>query len=96
MTKMISIEVRGFGKLDSLFKERQWENPLAYESDAPLTAEELRDKLDLPVEHVEAVFINRTIQPMDTTLSDGDRVAFVPPGIPSIHRFNLGFYDVKE
>lgn len=96
MIKMISLEVRGFGKLYSLFKERQWDNPLIYECDGPLTAAELRDRLELPAGGIEAVFINRVIQPMSTTLKDGDRVAFVPPGVPSIHRFNLGFYDAKE
>ncbi|MBW6464711.1 MAG: MoaD/ThiS family protein [Dethiobacteria bacterium] len=93
---MISLEVRGFGKLYALFKERQWDNPLIFECDAPITAAELRDRLELPAADVEVVFINRVIQPMSTTLEDGDRIAFVPPGVPSIHRFNLGFYNVKE
>jgi sulfur carrier protein ThiS len=93
---MHKIEVRGFGKLQILFRERGWENPFSYEAEEPLSAEELCRKLDLPAGDVEAVFINRTIRPFSTILSDGDRVSFVPPGIPSIHRYNLGFYEAKE
>lgn len=92
----MKIEVRGFGKLQLLFSERGWENPFTYESEETLTVESLREKLDLPDGDVEAVFINRTIKPFSTMLSDGDRVSFVPPGIPSIHRFNLGFYEARE
>ena len=66
------------------------------QSDQPLTANQLREKLDIKPEDVEAVFVNRTIMPLSTKLKDGDRVSFVPPGVPTIHRFNLGFYDAKE
>ncbi len=93
---MAHLEVRGFGKLFFLFKERQWENPMSYEVETPLTARQLRDQLAIPSDDVEVVFINRLIKPLDTVLTDGDRVAFVPPGVPSIHRFNLGFYDAKD
>lgn len=93
---MINLEIRAFGKLLRLFNERDWPSPLSYTLEEPLTAAELRDKLEIPPEDVEAVFINRTISPVSTTLKDGDRVAFVPPGVPSIHRFNLGFYTAKN
>lgn len=94
---MAVMEVRAFGKLYFLFKEREWPNPLLYKMEEDLlTAEELREKLEIPSNDVEAVFINRLIRPLSTRLQPGDRVAFVPPGVPSIHRFNLGFYDAKE
>ena len=93
---MKGIEVRAFGKLHFLFSERKWDIPLIYEPEGPLTAAELREKLKIPEGDVEVVFINRTIKPIDTVLQDGDRIAFVPHGVPSIHRFNLGFYDVKK
>ena len=92
---MSAIEVRAFGKLHFLFKERGWPSPLTL-FDIPATVDQLRDQLNIPAEDVEAVFVNRVIRPLSTPLSAGDRVAFVPPGVPSIHRFNLGFYDVKE
>lgn len=93
---MMGIEVRAFGKLSLLFKARGWPNPTIYDAGSSLTAGELREKLELPAEGVEAVFVNHSIRPFSTLLKEGDRVAFVPPGIPSIHRFNLGFYSVKE
>ncbi len=93
---MSTLEVHGFGKLLFLFKERNWPNPLVYEADESLTAEKLRQKLEIPPEDVEVVFINRLVKPLSTALEDGDRVAFISPGVPSIHRFNLGFYEAKE
>jgi sulfur carrier protein ThiS len=93
---MAAFAVRGFGKLHRLFSERGWSNPHHYETEGSLTAAELMNKLALPEDDVEVVFINRLIKPLSTPLQDGDRVSFVPPGVPSIHRFNLGFYDVKE
>ncbi len=93
---MATYEVRGFTRLVPLFKERGWPQPMYCQSDQPLTANQLREKLDIKPEDVEAVFVNRTIMPLSTKLKDGDRVSFVPPGVPTIHRFNLGFYDAKE
>ncbi len=93
---MQEIEIHAYGKLLFLFKERNWPNPLVYEMEGPLTAAELRDRLEIPPEYVEAVFINRLVKPLSSGLQEGDRVAFVPPGVPSIHRFNLGFYTAKE
>lgn len=93
---MAAVEVHAFGKLYFLFNERNWQNPLQYELSEPLTARELREKLDIPEKDVEVVFINRLLKPLSTTLKDGDRVAFIPPGTPTIHRFNLGFYHVEK
>ena len=90
------IEVRAFGKLYFLFKERGWEQPKIIVSQGSPTAEELRKQLDIPAEDVEVVFVNHLVCPLATPLKEGDRVAFVPPGYPSIHRFNLGFYGARE
>jgi sulfur carrier protein ThiS len=93
---MSKIDVLAFGKLHFLFAERNWPIPMTYEMAKPLTAAELCKELKIPAEDVEVVFINRVIKPLSTVLKTGDRIAFVPPGVPSIHRFNLGFYEVKE
>ena len=93
---MSGIDVRGFGKLYFLFKERGWDNPKKVILSQPMTARELRDMLEIPAADVDAVFINHLIKPLSTPLQDGDRVGFVPPGIPTIHRFMLGFYGAKE
>ena len=87
------VEVRGFGKLYFLFKERGWSNPFNFELNETLTAAGLRDRLNIAAEDVEVAFINRVVRPLSTRLKPGDRVAFVPPGVPTIHRFNLGFYE---
>jgi len=92
----MSLEIHAYGKLYFFFKERGWPNPMQYELGSPLSAEKLREKLGIPPEDVEVVFVNRLVKPLSVNLQDGDRVAFVPPGVPSIHRFNLGFYAVKE
>ncbi len=93
---MPEITVKAFARLYFLFKERGWENPQLYSFDQPLTADELREKLEIPREDVEVVFINSLIRPLSSSLHDGDVVAFVPPGIPSVHRFWLGFYGARE
>ncbi len=92
----MTVEVRAFGKLYFLFKERGWDLPKAVELTRPLTADQLREELRIPAADVEVVFVNGLVRPLSTTLWDGDRVAFVPPGIPTIHRFLMGFYDARE
>ena len=96
VVRMSKIEVLAFGKLHFLFSERNWPIPMAYELEKPVTADQLRLELDIPAEDVEVVFINRLLKPISTLLKPGDRIAFVPHGVPSIHRFNLGFYEVRE
>lgn len=93
---MPTFEVRAFGKLQFLFEKRNWPQPMHYNSKESITAEQLRQELNINAEDVEVAFINRTIKPLKTELKDEDRVSFVPPGVPSIHRFNLGFYEAKE
>lgn len=93
---MAKVEVRAFGKLQKLFEKQGWSNPYFYKFKENITASDLRSELGIPEEDVEVAFINRMVMPLSTELKDGDRISFVPGGVPSIHRFNLGFYDVKE
>jgi len=93
---MSTVEVRAFAKLHLLFKERKWHNPVIMPLPKPMSADELRCKLNLSSEDVEAVFINHKVSPLTTILHGGERVAFVPPGIPSIHRYWLGFYNEEK
>ncbi|NVM21255.1 MAG: MoaD/ThiS family protein [Desulfobacterales bacterium] len=39
---------------------------------------------------IEAVFINGCVEPIDSLLHHGDRVAIVPPGTPGPYRVLLG------
>ncbi|WP_263771978.1 hypothetical protein [Propionivibrio soli] len=52
----------------------------------------LLDRLDIPRNDVEVMFINRKAVAADCAeVHPGDRVALVPPGVPGPHRFLLGF-----
>lgn len=86
-----TIEVRGFLQLVKLFKERNWPNPLIVELEEPTTGIELAEKLDIPLEDVEIIFVNGWAQDVSHPINPGDRMAFVPPGCPGPHRYYLGF-----
>jgi hypothetical protein len=55
-------------------------------------ASDLARKLDLPLERIEAVFVNHRAHGLDHPIQAGDRVAFVPTGIPGPDRLLLGIY----
>ena len=85
--------MRFFGCLHTLRRERG----LSSEAEVPLpadglTGEELARALELPLEMVEAVVVNRKVYGLEHRVRPGDRVAFVPRGIPGPHRFTLGIY----
>jgi hypothetical protein len=44
---------------------------------------------------IEAVFINHKVQPKNTLLKEGDRVALLPPGTPGSYRLILGIKESK-
>lgn len=54
------------------------------------TARELADDLELPLEMIEAVFVNHLVYHLEHRILPGDRVAFIPTGIPGPHRYMLG------
>lgn len=54
------------------------------------TVAALVERLGLGEDEVEGVFVNGRIQPFQTELANGDRVALIPPGTPGPHRFLLG------
>jgi len=51
---------------------------------------DLARELNLPLEKIEAVFVNHRVQGLDHLIQAGDRVAFIPTGIPGPGRFLLG------
>jgi molybdopterin converting factor small subunit len=59
------------------------------------TPRKLIKKLGFSDREVEAVFINRKVQPKDTILHDGDRLALLPPGTPGSYRLILGIKEVE-
>jgi hypothetical protein len=53
---------------------------------------DLAVKLGLPLEKIEAVFVNHRVHGLEYRIHAGDRVAFVPTGIPAPDRILLGIY----
>ncbi len=51
---------------------------------------DLARELELPVEKIEAVFVNHRVRSLDHRILAGDRVAFIPTGIPGPGRVLLG------
>jgi hypothetical protein len=88
-----SVTVRMFGRLYSARKEAGL--PTTLELDVPAhgtSARELALELDLDLEVIEGVFVNRHVYDLGHAVMPGDRVAFVPRGTPGPHRFYLGLY----
>ena len=84
------VEVRGFSFIKEIFDQRGWPFPMMFKLEEECTATELAEKLELPREKIEGVFINGNAGPLDRTVRPGDRVAFVPPGTPGPYRVILG------
>jgi len=85
------VEIRGFSFLAEIFEERNWPFPLRFQLDQECSAEELARMLDLPLDKIEAVFVNGQAVALDQgRIKPGDRVAFVPPGTPGPYRVILG------
>ncbi len=87
-----TIEIRGFLHLYKFFKEKNWPIPLIMELEEPTTGTQLAEKLGIPLDEIEIVFVNGFAESLDYAIQPGDRVAFVPPGCPGPYRMALGFY----
>ncbi|MDP2183119.1 MAG: MoaD/ThiS family protein [Actinomycetota bacterium] len=56
------------------------------------TAREIAVNLELDLDIIEGVFVNRTVYDIGHIVRPGDRIAFVPQGTPGPHRVYLGLY----
>lgn len=91
MSIQANTTVRMFGALHTIRRERGLQSTT--EVHIPLegcAACDLARKLDLPLEKIEAVFVNHKVYGLDHPIQAGDRVAFIPTGIPGPSRFLLG------
>lgn len=85
--------VRMFGALHTFRRERGLAPTTAVAIPPEgRTAHELARDLDLPLEKIEGVFVNHVVHGLDHLIQAGDRVAFIPTGIPGPHRFLLGIF----
>jgi len=93
MSTQTNTTVRMFGALHSLRRERGLQSTA--EVNIPpggCAACDLACNLDLPLEKIEAVFVNHRAHGLDYPIQAGDRVAFVPTGIPGTESVLLGIY----
>lgn len=61
-----------------------------------LTARQLAEELELPMDRVEGAFVNHTVHGLGIQVHPGDRVAFVPNDTPGPHRVFLGLYSAGK
>lgn len=84
------VEVRGFSFIKEIFDQRNLPFPFFTDLSEECTAGELAERLGIPADIIEAVFINGVVRRLGDTVRPGDRVAFVPPGTPGPYRVILG------
>ncbi|KIH77732.1 ThiS family protein [Geoalkalibacter ferrihydriticus] len=91
------VTVRMFGALHTLRRSRGL--PATIELEVPpegMTALDIARQLELPPERIEAVFCNHRTYDLNHRVHPGDRIAFVPPGVPGPHRFYLGIHQAGK
>jgi len=93
LSKESTTTVRMFGALHTLRKERGLAS--IAEVLIPAGGRRARDiarELGLPLDKIEGVFVNAIVYDIDHLILPGDRVAFIPTGVPGPHRFMLGVH----
>ena len=71
----MGIEIKCFATLAKYLPENGADYPVAPDE----TVRSLIDKLGIPVIDVTIVFVNNLRSPLETPISDGDRVGLFPP-----------------
>ena len=91
MSSRANTTVRMFGLLHTFRKDRGLPSQAEVavpEEGCPAAA--IARELGLPMEKIEAVFVNHKAYTLDHEVHPGDQVAFVPTGIPGPGRLMLG------
>lgn len=97
MSSKANTTVRMFGALHTFRKDRGL--PSQAEVNVPeqgCAAVEIARGLQLPLEKIEAVFVNHKAYSLDHEVYPGDRVAFVPTGVPGPGRMLLGIRNAEK
>lgn len=94
MSTQVNTTVRMFGALHTFRREQGLEptTEVAIPSEGR-TAHDLAHDLGLPMEKIEGVFVNHLVYSLDRVIQPGDRVAFIPTGIPGPSRIQLGIFN---
>jgi molybdopterin converting factor small subunit len=90
------IEVRGFLQLDTILRRKFGAPPLFLELGQAVSGRELAQRLDIPIDSIEVIFINGFVHALSDEIQPGDRIAFLPPGCPGPYRIALGFYSKNQ
>lgn len=91
-----NIEVRFFGQLKAMADQKGWDFPYIFELENECSAEELLALMDFPCEEIEAVFVEGLAKPLDEGwIKPGNRVGFIPYGVPGPYRVLLGIKKIK-
>lgn len=90
------VEIRLFGQLKHLADEKGWPFPYIFELSQECSAIELAKLIGIPTDEIEAVFIDGVAKPIDEGwVKPGNRVGFIPYGIPGPYRVLLGYRKTK-
>jgi sulfur carrier protein ThiS len=76
-------------------EERPCANALIDVADGS-TVRDLVTDMGLSPEDIEAVFVNGLVTAIDEPLTDGDRVAILPPGTPGPYRVLFGMINKQK
>jgi len=89
MSTQNNTTVRMFGALHTLRSERGLQSKTQVTiPPGGCVAGDLACELDLPLEKIDGVFVNHVVRGLDYRIQAGDRVAFIPTGIPAFMNFN--------
>lgn len=90
------VEIRLFGKLKQWADEKGWSFPYIFELNNECSAYELAKLIGIPTDEIEAVFVDGIAKPIDEgRVQPGNRVGFIPYGIPGPYRVLLGYRKTK-
>lgn len=97
MTKAPNTHVRMFGSLHTIRRNRglpSYED--MYIPPEGCNGFDLAERLDLPLEKIEGVFINNKATSLDALIRPGDKVAIISSGVPGPHRYSLGIHSAGK
>ena len=97
MSTQTNTTVRMFGALHTFRRNRGLQSTTeVHIPPSGCAASDLAANLDLPLEKIEGVFVNHRARGLDHTIKAGDRVAFIPTGVPGPERVLLGIYKAEK
>lgn len=97
MSKTPNTHIRMFGSLHTIRRNRglpSYED--MYIPPEGCTGFDLAEKLDLPLEKIEGVFINNKATSLDALIRPGDKTAIISSGVPGPHRYSLGIHSAGK